>query len=139
MPPRYYSRQAASIDSVFLRFCKDFKEKYINSDRDKRAVLDETILNYVEELDDLLHRDAIRGQRDPRTREPEVNIDSATGKILKRMKRQMKAICILADMVHDGPPANESEDTLISRAAQMLHDIYKLIIPPSSISAVGPS
>ncbi|CAI4232927.1 unnamed protein product [Auanema sp. JU1783] len=110
MAARYHSPEAVSLRSTFKVLRTDYIKKYFYSHHDPL-------------LDELLYRDSVRGNRDPRTRTPEVNSKTPAGILLKRMRRQIKAVCILAEMVHDGPPANESEAALLSRAIEMLTEL----------------
>ncbi|CAI2347341.1 unnamed protein product [Caenorhabditis sp. 36 PRJEB53466] len=134
MPQLFISPQARSLYGTFADVRTRLKEKIINSDNDTRVVLDGAVFQYIGELDSLLQHPSVRGHRDPTMRTPIVHVHSTTGVLLKRMKRQIKAICTLADVVHIDPPANANEAEVLSRAQQVLNLLYDTITPPSSSS-----
>ncbi|CAI4233009.1 unnamed protein product [Auanema sp. JU1783] len=67
MAPRYHSPQAVSLRSTFKVLRTYYTRKYIASHPDTRVFIDETTFHHVEELDELLHHDLVRGNRDPKT------------------------------------------------------------------------
>ncbi|CAI4231453.1 unnamed protein product [Auanema sp. JU1783] len=129
------SPQSRSLYSTFSNVRARLEKKIINSDNDTRFVLDTALLRYIREFDSLLRHPEVRCCRDPSIHLPEVDEQSVTGKLLKRMKKQIKAICVLADVVYIDPPANANEAEILARAQKVLNLLFDLITPPSSSPA----
>ncbi|CAI4228832.1 unnamed protein product [Auanema sp. JU1783] len=148
-----------SARNFYFHFCYDFRQmkavcvsrlcnrhgmtivrdlkRYTFYDVESRVVLDASILQYVRELEVLLQNPNVRGNLDPTMRLPVVDEDSTVGVLLKRMKNQIKAVCVLSDVVYIDPPANPNENDTIARARRIVNLLYDAISPPSSACGSG--
>ncbi|CAI4230431.1 unnamed protein product [Auanema sp. JU1783] len=112
MSRRFNSDQASSLYKLYLNVKTSIEAKMVSYEGDTRAVLAGSLRHYVAVLDNLIHRPSVRGSRDSSLRTPEVNEDWTISQSLKRMKYQVKAICLIIDPGEADPPTSREEDEL---------------------------
>ncbi|CAI4229031.1 unnamed protein product [Auanema sp. JU1783] len=81
--------------------------------------------------------EAVPGHLNVAHRTPDVDESCSMNMILFRLKKQVHAASILADVCHQGPPANENEQIALTEIERMLHSIQEVISPVSSLAGSG--
>ncbi|CAI4224010.1 unnamed protein product [Auanema sp. JU1783] len=134
MSPRLISIEARNLRVLFRDVRGRIEEKNIGMDTETLIVVKEAIFHNIVKINNLLRHPSIRGHVDPSILEPEVHVGSSFKHLLRRLERQVKAACILADVAHLGPAANPTEAEALSRISEILEQLYDTISPASSRS-----
>ncbi|CAI4231759.1 unnamed protein product [Auanema sp. JU1783] len=98
-------------------------------DRDTRDVVITALVGNITEINTLLRHPSVRGYLDTSIGRPEIDETSSLNDIVRRLKRQVRRACILADTTHTGPEANIWETEALTRTSEILEqtfdDIYQ--------------
>ncbi|CAI2347294.1 unnamed protein product [Caenorhabditis sp. 36 PRJEB53466] len=134
MPRRFVSDHARRIQRKFNDVSAHIRVKWNDGiDMDLMEVYNDALIETVQEIDHLFHRQTVRGNNDPRIDLPIVNNRSSTLQIILRLGRQIDGLCVLADLAQLGPGANGDEIRLLSRGEERLDWLYETVSPEASL------
>ncbi|CAD6200147.1 unnamed protein product [Caenorhabditis auriculariae] len=127
MSRRFVSENARRIQRKFKDVHAHITSKYYRGlDMDTQEVYNDALIQSIEEID-------VRGHNDPTILSPNVNNRSSTLRIVRRLERQINALCILADIAELGPEPNADEARVLSRGEQLIDRLYETISPEVSL------
>ncbi|CAI4224943.1 unnamed protein product [Auanema sp. JU1783] len=134
MPRRHFvSVTGRALYGYFLNVKYKILEKQRRMDLDTQKVLGSTLYNKIREIEDALRNQRVRIHLDPSFASPDVTERSVFEALLLRLKRQIDASCVLADLCSLGPAANAEESAALSTAESVLDLLDQAISPVSSL------
>ncbi|CAI4228257.1 unnamed protein product [Auanema sp. JU1783] len=131
----WVSTKAVLLRRKFNEVHNNLRMKFMEMEMSSNAlrVYSAALYDSIEEINRLIVNPLVRDHKEPNLLKPEVNANSPAKLLLQRLRRQVRATCMIADDIQNGSEANATEAEVLTVVEQELDKLYDILSPDTSI------